>query len=124
MDGRTKSRNSIGAAGETLAAEYLVSLGWRILARNWRCAVGELDIIAADTAGAVVFCEVKSRRSKAFGSPLEAITTAKMQKLRELAMCWLREQPSYTAHFRFDGIGVFFLPGSTPEITHKQGIGS
>jgi putative endonuclease len=110
--------------GEDLATAYLERAGWRILDRNWRCDSGELDIVARDPGGVVVFCEVKTRRSKAFGPPLEAITRAKMQKLRDLAVCWLRSQRSFARKIRFDGIGILIEPGRDPQITHKPGIGS
>jgi putative endonuclease len=116
-------KRAVGQAGERLAAEYLTGLGWGILARNWRCAAGELDIIAWEPPGVVVFCEVKCRRGAGFGPPLESITAAKQAKLRELALHWLREQPAAVPRFRIDGIGVLAAPGAAPVITHVRGIG-
>lgn len=118
-------RRELGQAGEDLAASYLKSLGWRVLERNWRCQAGEVDIVAWDPAppGGVVFCEVKCRRGVGFGPPLEAITAAKLAKLRELALHWLREQSPSVPSFRIDGIGVLLQPGREPEITHVRSIG-
>ncbi|MDR1833819.1 MAG: YraN family protein, partial [Propionibacteriaceae bacterium] len=85
-------RMQLGQFGEDLAAQYLRGLGWRILARNWRCKLGELDIVAEDGSDTVVFCEVKTRRrirEQIPVPPLEAITGKKLQKLRQLAMAWL-----------------------------------
>jgi putative endonuclease len=82
-----------------------------------------LDIVARDPAGVVVFCEVKCRRGGGFGPPLEAITVAKMRKLRSLAICWLRAQEIFTRQIRFDGIGVLLADGIAPRLTHKEGIG-
>lgn len=109
--------------GEDAAAAHLERLGWTILARNWRCRAGELDIVAREPgpAGAVVFCEVKSRRGTAFGQPVEAITSAKVSKLRELAQHWLRAQSGSAAAIRLDAIGVLFAGGRI-EIDHRRGI--
>ncbi len=119
-------RQETGRAGEDVAAEYLRSLGWLVLDRNWRCAAGELDIVAKQPglADTVVFCEVKSRRGTSFGPPLEAITATKMAKLRELALLWLRDRRASAAHLRFDGIGVLFTPGRQPQLEHRRGIGA
>jgi len=119
-------RQETGRAGEDLAADYLHSLGWLILDRNWRCAAGELDIVAKQPglADTVVFCEVKSRRGTGFGPPLEAITAAKMAKLRELALLWLRDRKVTAQHLRFDGIGVLFARSGSPQLDHRRGIGA
>ena len=71
----TWSRAQIGALGEDLAVEYLTSRGLQVVTRNWRCRYGELDVIAADeSAGAVVFVEVKTRTSDRFGGVEQAVT--------------------------------------------------
>ena len=109
-----------------MAADYLRSQGWLILDRNWRCAAGELDIVARQPGftDTVVFCEVKSRRGTGFGPPLEAITATKMAKLRELALLWLRDRRVTAQHLRFDGIGVLFSRGGPPHLDHRRGIGA
>lgn len=106
-----------------MAAEYLDGLGWQIIARRWRCSAGELDLVALEPGErpVTVFCEVKCRTGLGYGGPLEAITVAKMAKLRELALIWLRENRPGTA-IRFDGIGVLMRPGWSPLITHVRGI--
>lgn len=72
-----------------MAARY-VETGYVVLARNWRCREGELDlVVAAPDRRSIVFCEVKTRRSGAFGSPLEAVSSAKQRRLRRLASRWL-----------------------------------
>lgn len=113
-------------AGEELATRYLSELGWEILARNWRCPAGELDIVALQPGQrpVVVFCEVKCRRSFAYGTPLEAITAAKVAKLREVALHWLRAQDHPIPHIRFDGVGVLLPFDGQPQVTHVRGIGS
>jgi len=119
-------RQETGRAGEDFAADYLRSQGWLILDRNWRCATGELDIVAKQPglSDTVVFCEVKSRTGTGFGVPIEAITTAKMAKLRDLALLWLRDRRVSAQHIRFDGIGVLFSSVGRPHLDHRRGIGA
>ena len=87
------TRAEIGAMGEQLAVEHLMSLGLRVLTRNWRCRYGELDVIAADDAARiVVFVEVKTRTSDRFGGVAQAVTPQKVRRLRRLAGLWLAAQ--------------------------------
>lgn len=119
-------RAEVWHAGEDLAAAHLERLGWQLLDRNWTCPVGELDIVAVEPGSepVVVFCEVKTRRGLGFGTPLEAITPAKVAKLREVALHWLKAQPTPARHIRFDGVGVLLARDAAPVITHCRGIGS
>ena len=104
-------RRRLGALGERLAREHLERAGYEILERNFRCRLGELDLVAASER-ALVFCEVKTRvaggRSGPAG-PLDAIGCAKRRRLRSLAGEWLdlhRGDRPYRATLRFDAIGV------------------
>ncbi len=117
-------RAEVWHVGEDLAAAHLEGLGWRLLERNWRCADGELDIIAVEPGRppVVVFCEVKCRRSTAFGLPVEAITAAKVEKLRQLVQLWLQQFDRPVPSIRLDAIGVLLAP-SGPQIDHRRGIG-
>lgn len=121
------NRQQLGNIGEGLAAEWLVAQGLVVLDRNWRCSVGELDIVALETnpegRRTAVFCEVKSRRGLGYGTPLEAITRAKLRTLRQLAACWLQEHPDPVDDIRLDAIGVLLEPGQAPQVDHVQGIG-
>ena len=84
------SKRELGAWGEEKAAAYLISLGVRILARNWRCRYGEIDIVAFQPdLGAILAVEVKTRRSVQAGIPEEAITSEKLQRMRMLIVAWL-----------------------------------
>ena len=118
------TRAEIGALGEQLAAEHLVAIGLRVLTRNWRCRHGELDLIAADPSTCtVVFVEVKTRTSDRFGGLAEAVTAAKVRRLRRLAGMWLASQRASWSAIRIDVIGVRVGRTPTPEITHLQGVG-
>ena len=100
--------NAVGAYGERLAARYLMERGMQILDRNWRCDQGEIDIVAMD-GSCLVIVEVKTRRSLAFGSPVEAVTAVKAARLRRLSGCWLaghRSLVDSVADVRIDVIGV------------------
>ena len=118
------TRAEIGALGEQLAADHLAALGLRILARNWRCRYGELDVIAADpTTNPVVFVEVKTRTGDGFGGLAQAVTEPKARRLRRLAAMWLATQEQRWTAVRIDVIGVRIGRRRTPEISHLQGIG-
>ena len=119
----TLTRLQIGALGEQLAVEHLTSLGLRVLARNWRCRYGELDVIAADDAArVVVFVEVKTRTSDRFGGVQQAVTPDKLRRLRRLAGLWLAGQDTGWEAVRIDVIGVRIGRRRAPEITHLQGV--
>ncbi|PRC41405.1 YraN family protein [Mycobacterium sp. ITM-2017-0098] len=121
---RTESRAEIGALGEQLAVDYLQGLGFRVLARNWRCRYGELDVIAVDDAArAVVFVEVKTRTSEQFGGVAQAVTPVKVHRLRRLAGLWLAQQSVHWTAVRIDVVTVRIGRRRTPEITHIQGVG-
>jgi putative endonuclease len=86
----THARRALGTSGEELVAGWYEARGYRVLARNWRCPRGELDIVVGRGA-LVVFCEVKTRTSDAFGVPAEAVTRTKQARLRKLGAQWLEE---------------------------------
>lgn len=110
----------LGRRGEDAAAAYLERLGWNVLDRNWRCSEGELDILAYD--GRVhVACEVKTRRSKAFGDPLEAITERKAARLRKLALRWAAVKRVPGAHIRVDVIALV-CEGEGFALEHLRGV--
>jgi putative endonuclease len=117
------SRIEIGALGEQLAVEYLQGLGLRIVARNWRCRYGELDVIAAEAADTLVFVEVKTRTGDCFGGVAEAVTPQKVRRIRRLAGLWLAGQDSGWSQIRIDVIGVRLGRCRTPEVTHVRGVG-
>ena len=86
----TQQRRNLGAAGEAAAANWYVERGYEVLAQNWRCRDGELDLVVAHGRN-VVFCEVKTRTSDAFGAPVEAVGRDKQMRIRRLAAKWIDE---------------------------------
>jgi putative endonuclease len=120
---KTFTRTQLGALGEQKAVEHLTSLGLRIMARNWRCRYGELDIIAEDADCTVVFVEVKTRTGDGFGGLAQAVTPQKVRRLRRLAGLWLADQDSNWSAIRIDVIGVRVGRRREPEIFHLRGVG-
>jgi putative endonuclease len=120
--GHGARRQTLGQRGEKVAAEYVEQqLGCTVLARNWRCREGELDIVAYDGEHVVV-CEVKTRSGLGFGEPAEAITRDKMIRIKRLARKWLSEyRVPPNRSVRFDVIGVLIPPGGRPLVQHIPG---
>lgn len=118
----TTSRTAaLGQWGERLAAEHLVSLGMEVLARNWRCDLGELDLVARDVDGTVVFVEVKTRSGTGFGVPAEAVGAVKARRLRTLACRWLLEhRPPGACELRFDVVGIVRHRDEPPSLVHLR----
>ncbi|MBI1351653.1 MAG: YraN family protein [Actinomycetales bacterium] len=116
-----RAKDALGRQGEQVAAELLEAKGWTILERNWRCPAGELDIVARDGM-TLVIVEVKTRRSNALGTPLDAVGPRKLRRLRELALHWLDEQQVYIPDIRFDVVGVLAPPEGAMVIEHVQGV--
>ncbi|MBA3622286.1 MAG: YraN family protein [Actinomycetota bacterium] len=121
----TTATNRIGRIGEELAARHLQRLGYTIVARNWRVRVegvrGELDIVATD-AGALVFCEVKTRRRALPGDQaLAAVDRGKQRQLRRLAGLYLAERGGHGVDVRFDVVGVAWpVSGGAAELVHVR----
>jgi putative endonuclease len=117
------TRTELGALGEQLAVDHLTASGMTVLARNWRCRWGELDVIATEKGhGSVVFVEVKTRTTSEFGGIEEAVTPDKVRRLRRLAGLWLAEQDTRWPGVRIDVVGVR-IGARQPELVHLKGIG-
>ena len=115
----TKERQAVGAYGERMAAQYLEAAGLVVLARNWRCGEGEVDLILLD-GDDVVFCEVKTRRGGLFGTPAEAIGFSKVRRLRRVAARWLAQSPLHPREVRFDVVSVLPQPRGASVIEHVR----
>lgn len=117
----TAAKDALGRRGEAIAAEYLQANGLTIVDRNWRCQQGEIDLIARD-GGELVFVEVKTRSSVAFGHPLEAVTAVKLARLRRLAAAWCDAHPGSHDAIRIDAIGVIAPSSGAVEIEHLERV--
>ena len=116
-----RAKDALGRQGEQAAADHLAGLGWKILDRNWRCDEGELDIVARD-GGELVVCEVKTRSSTAFGTPVEGVTPAKAARLRRLAGRWLIAHGVGHATARIDVIGLLADGPGRFTVDHLKGV--
>jgi putative endonuclease len=116
-----RAKDALGRYGEDLAAQHLTDLGLVILERNWRCPIGELDIIARD-GSCLVVCEVKTRRSGQYGMPVEAVGPRKLRRLRHAALRWLDEQQVHVPMIRFDVIGILQPAAGPPVLEHLVGV--
>ena len=115
-----RAKDAVGRYGEDVAVRHLREAGLEILTRNWRCAEGEIDIVARER-GALVICEVKTRSSVVCGLPIEAVTRKKADQLRRLALLWLLEHPAGGADVRFDVVSVMPQPSGPARVEHVRG---
>jgi len=106
-----KDRRKIdtGKEGEKIAAEFLKKNGYHIAEVNYRCPIGEIDIVARDK-NELVFVEVKARKSNALGYPEQAVGVKKQKKMSQLALWYLQEKKISDGHARFDVVAVLMLP--------------
>jgi putative endonuclease len=100
-----RAKDAVGRYGEDVAVRHLTEAGLEIVARNWRCPEGEIDIVARER-GALVICEVKTRSTDRYGVPAEAVSRRKADRLRRLAALWLLDHPAGGADVRFDVVSV------------------
>ena len=117
-------KDAVGRFGEDVAAAHLEAAGLRIVERNWRCREGELDIVAREHSD-LVFVEVKTRSSLAFGSPAEAVSRTKAARLRRLALRWLQEHrdlDQFWAAVRFDVVSVVRHQTLGVQVQHLRGV--
>jgi putative endonuclease len=101
----TQTRRTLGIDGETAVAAWYEAQGYTVVAKNWRCREGEIDLIVRH-GRLFVFCEVKTRTSTAFGVPAEAVTREKQGRIRRLAARWLEDAPMPAREIRFDVAAV------------------
>ena len=116
------ARQAVGRYGEQVAAAHLQQAGLVVLDRNWRCRWGELDLVVRE-GSCLVGVEVKTRRSLACGSPLEAITPVKVARLRRLLGLWVDEHGVRPAGLRLDAVAVLRPPSGPALVEHVRGIG-
>lgn len=112
-----QQKDTLGKKGEALAYYYLKNKGYKIIAKNYKNFLGEIDIIAKDK-DYIVFVEVKTRMSRAFGDPLEAIDETKQFKIRQVATMYLKERRLLEVNCRFDVLAV--LGDNIDDIRHIE----
>lgn len=134
LEGMGETRQSLGAAGEAIAADYLATLGWHVCARNWRNRYGELDVIAREPNPSggpdnLVIVEVKTRRNAAmYDDPVTAVTDEKLARMVRLAWMWVEEKREagdlpYFEAIRFDVISIRMAgPVGAPALRHHRGL--
>ncbi|WP_311245019.1 YraN family protein [Microbacterium sp. WCS2018Hpa-23] len=113
------AKDDLGRAGEEQAVRYLTTLGYQVLDRNWRCAQGEIDIVASHGSHLAVV-EVKTRRSDSFGHPLEAVDGRKLRRLWRLAHAWAADhaESAQGMTIRIDAIGIIGADPSCGTLEH------
>ena len=106
---------TLGVIGEELAYHFLSAKGYKILLKNYECALGEIDLVAKEK-GVLVFIEVKTRRSEAFGSPLDSITRQKRHQIVKTAQYYLKRYGIKNVACRFDVVSILILRDQEPAI--------
>jgi putative endonuclease len=114
-------RNALGRYGERVAARHLTEQGMVVLDRNWRCDAGEIDLVLRDGAVLVV-CEVKTRTSDVCGTPHEAITPAKLDRLKRLGVLWAEAHDVRPAETRIDLVAVRRPRRGPSAVDHVRGL--
>lgn len=113
----------LGRWGEQVARRHLERSGLRVLDANWRGTRGEIDLVLREGETLVV-CEVKTRSTQAYGSPHEAVTQVKAERLHALAREWVGGHPEQVpddVDVRIDLVAVLRLPGVSPRLEHVRG---
>lgn len=105
----TKERLELGRRGEDIAARFLKKMGYKIIERNFRCRIGEIDIIAFEK-GVLIFIEIKTRTSDTFAPPQLSVNRLKQQKIINSALSYLVQKKITGIDCRFDIITITFPP--------------
>lgn len=120
--GTSGHRQGLGRWGEDRAARHLAAQGMVVLDRNWRGAAGEIDLVLRD-GQVLVICEVKTRTSTSHGTPQEAITPVKLQRLRRLAAQWLVAHELAVPEVRIDLVAIVRPATGPTALDHVRGVG-
>lgn len=113
---KASDKMQTGKKGEDIAVAFLKGRGYRIVERNYKCPLGEIDIVARD-GDAIVFVEVKSRKSEEFGDPQLAVGLGKQKKVSRISLVYLKEKNLYPCDARFDVVAIKMLPdGNTIDL--------
>jgi putative endonuclease len=115
------AKDTVGRYGERVAARYLTAQGFAVLDRNWRCELGEIDIVARD-GDCLVVCEVKTRRATTCGHPAEAVNWRKVARLRQLTVRWLAESGLNPPQVRIDVVAVLRPRSGPAQVEHLRAV--
>ncbi|MCU1513225.1 MAG: YraN family protein [Microbacteriaceae bacterium] len=115
------AKDILGRRGEDVAAAALITRGYLVIERNWRCSQGEIDIVAVD-GRETVFVEVKTRSGLAFGHPFESITATKLARVRRLAAAWCEAHPGSYDSIRIDAVAVVLPSSGVPTVEHLERV--
>ncbi len=117
------ARVQLGRQGELLARQWLERAGYRMLAANYRCPWGEIDLVAEE-GSELVFVEVRTRRTDSYGSPQESVTRTKAQRLYATALDYLQNrvlaEGREVAQWRIDLVSIRLIPGQSPRVDHLK----
>lgn len=120
MERKKDSRRLTGQLGEAAAGIYLEEAGYRIIARNWRCRTGEIDIVA-ERDDQLVFVEVRTRRAgDRFGTAEESIDYRKRRQVMETAQVYMHLHGLGEAKLRFDAIAIMLDGDEVAELKHYE----
>ncbi|WP_340539408.1 YraN family protein [Nocardioides sp. GXZ039] len=122
VTGRDTRRQALGAYGERVAERYLSAQGMVPLDANWRCREGEIDLVLRE-GSVLVVCEVKTRSSTAHGTPHEAITDTKRDRLRRLGVLWARSHQVDPPEMRVDLVAILRPRRGPAVVEHVRGVG-
>ena len=115
------ARQALGAYGEQVALRHLTAQGMVLLDRNWRCEIGEIDLVLRE-GRVLVVCEVKTRRGVTCGTPHEAVGAQKLARMARLAERWQSERGVHPEEVRLDLVAVQRGPRGAAEVDHVRGI--
>jgi|LFRM01.1.fsa_nt_gb putative endonuclease len=116
--GTPMNRKELGRWGEEMASQYLIhEKGYHIIDRNYRCPIGEIDLVAIYQK-TLIFIEVKTRRFLSFGLPAESVTRNKQRKYHLLSQYYMKEKGLYDLDCRFDIVEVFARPDGSCNLNH------
>jgi len=108
----TRDRIELGQRGEAIALKKVKKLGYKCIARNYRCPLGEVDLVAKD-GNTLVFVEIKTRRMKSLGYAKEAITEKKKRQLSKVALAYMKANNCSHMKSRFDVVAINFINGKS-----------
>jgi putative endonuclease len=120
-DAPSARRVALGRYGERVAGRRLVDQGMVVLDRNWRCDAGEIDLVLRD-GDVLVVCEVKTRVSDVCGTPHEAVTAKKLERLKRLAVLWAEAHDVHPTEVRIDLVAIHHQPRGAALVEHVPGL--